>query len=208
MTCPISEQGKKINAPAGTEPSDALNPSGDVRRYRDSTTPPRFEIAGMRREKRLPQAVRPGKPSERFATAKDKERPEVSHIAEIRVRYHETDKMGIVHFINHFRWFEIGRTELMRSHKMSLPKLEKAGCFLILKETKCEYKSPAWYDDIIHIETKVVEVREKGVKFMYVITREEIKLAEGYTIHVCTDGAGKVKPFPEKYYKMFQEALG
>jgi acyl-CoA thioester hydrolase len=131
----------------------------------------------------------------------------LSHTTEMRVRYHETDKMGVVNHISHFRWFEVGRAELLRSLKMSMLQLEKAGCFLVLKEAKCEYKSPAWYDDLIKIETKVVEVREKGVKFHYSIVRGETVLAEGYTIHVCTDGAGKVKPFPMRFLKVFQEAM-
>jgi acyl-CoA thioester hydrolase len=125
----------------------------------------------------------------------------------MRVRYHETDKMGVVNHISHFRWFEVGRAELLRSLKMSMLTLEKAGCFLVLKEAKCEYKSPAWYDDLIQITTKVAEVRDKGVKFQYIIARGEMKLAEGYTIHVCTDGAGKVKPFPTRFLKVFQEAM-
>jgi acyl-CoA thioester hydrolase len=131
----------------------------------------------------------------------------MKHAAEWRVRYHETDKMGVVNHISHFRWFEVGRAELLRELKMSMMTLEKAGCYLVLKEAKCEYRAPAWYDDLIKIETGVVELREKGVKFQYVIMRGEVKLAEGYTIHVCTDGAGKVKPFPVRFYKVFQEAM-
>ena len=131
----------------------------------------------------------------------------MSHAVEMRVRYHETDKMGVVNHIGYFRWFEVGRAELLRSLNMAMLKLEKLGCYLVLKEEKCMFRSPAWYDDMVKVSTRMTEVREKGVRFEYVVTRGDVKLAEGYTIHVCTDGAGKVKPFPERFLKALMVAV-
>jgi acyl-CoA thioester hydrolase len=123
----------------------------------------------------------------------------MSHATEIRVRYYETDKMGVANHVNHFRWFEVGRAELLRSMKMSMLQLEKAGCFLVLREARCVYASPAFYDDLITVTTKIAEVRNHAVRFEYKIDRGDKKLADGYTVHVFTDGAGKVKEIPAKF---------
>jgi acyl-CoA thioester hydrolase len=131
----------------------------------------------------------------------------MSHTVEIRVRYHETDKMGVANHISHFRWFEVGRAELLREMKLSMLQLEAANCFLVLKEAKCVYESPAWYDDKLAITTKIAEVRSKAVRFEYVISRDAKTLACGHTVHVFTDGAGKKKDIPEKFRKRFEAAV-
>jgi acyl-CoA thioester hydrolase len=130
----------------------------------------------------------------------------MSHVAEVRVRYHETDKMGVANHISHFRWFEVGRAELLRSLKMSMLQLEAAGCFLVLKEARCVYESPAWYDDLIQVSARIAEVRNKAVRFEYAISRGDKVLARGYTVHVFTDGAGKAKAIPERFRKRFEDA--
>ncbi len=129
------------------------------------------------------------------------------HAAEMRVRYHETDKMGVANHINHFKWFEVGRAELLREMKLSMLTLEKAGCFLVLREARCVYASPAFYDDLIKVTTKMAEVRNRAVRFEYTITRGDAKLADGYTVHVFTDGAGKVKEIPAKFREKLLAAV-
>ena len=129
------------------------------------------------------------------------------HSAEMRVRYHETDKMGVANHISHFRWFEVGRAELLREMKLPMLTLEKAGCFLVLREARCIYASPAFYDDLIKVETRIGEVRTHAIRFDYKITRGDDKLADGYTVHVFTDGAGKVKEIPQKFRGKLEAAV-
>jgi acyl-CoA thioester hydrolase len=129
------------------------------------------------------------------------------HRAEMRVRYHETDKMGVANHINHFKWFEVGRAELLREMKLPMPALEKAGCFLVLREARCIYSSPAFYDDLITVTTRIAEVRTRALRFEYKIARGDAKLADGYTVHVFTDGAGKVKEIPQKFKGKLEAAV-
>lgn len=130
-----------------------------------------------------------------------------SHAVEFRVRYHETDKMGVANHISHFRWFEVGRAELLREIRLPMLKLEAANCYLVLKEARCVYDSPAWYDDLLKISARVAEVRQKAVRFEYIISRQGVQIAHGYTVHVFTDGAGKKKAIPEKFRKRFEDGL-
>jgi acyl-CoA thioester hydrolase len=127
------------------------------------------------------------------------------HETKIRVRYVETDKMGIVHHSNYPIWFEIGRSEYCRSKGFSYRDMEdKDNALLVVTEIYCRYKAPAFYEDEITIRTKVSEIRSRSVKFSYQIFRESDNtiLAEGETLHVVTDSNQKVKTLPEIYKKM------
>jgi acyl-CoA thioester hydrolase len=111
-----------------------------------------------------------------------------------RVRYAETDQMGIVYYANYLVWFEIGRVELLRSLGLAYSQLETDHqCILPVVEASCRYKSPARYDDRILIETRPSLLRGSVIKFAYRILRrgadgEEPKLlAEGETVHVVCD---------------------
>ncbi len=127
---------------------------------------------------------------------------------EARVRYAETDQMGIVYYANYLVWFELGRVELLRSLGLSYSSLETDhGCILPVIEATCRYKSPARYDDEIVIETRPAMLRGTVLKFAYRIVRksprvnseERTLLAEGETVHVVCDDQLKRKPLPEKY---------
>jgi len=125
---------------------------------------------------------------------------------EVRVRYAETDQMGIVYYANYLAWFEIGRTEVLRTVGLSYRKLEvEDGCILPVVEAKCRYRAPARYDDEILIETLPSLVRGAVIKFSYKILRkntdgsEPTLLAEGETVHVVCDGELKRKRLPERY---------
>ena len=125
---------------------------------------------------------------------------------EVRVRYAETDQMGIVYYANYLAWFEIGRTEVLRAVGLSYRKLEaEDGCILPVVEAKCRYRAPARYDDEILIETLPSLVRGAVIKFAYKILRkntddsEPTLLAEGETVHVVCDGELKRKHLPERY---------
>jgi acyl-CoA thioester hydrolase len=133
---------------------------------------------------------------------------------EVRVRYAETDQMGIVYYANYLVWFEIGRVELMRSLGLAYSQLEiEHQCILPVIEASCRYRSPARYDDEILIETRPSLLRGSVIKFAYRILRkapegkEPTVLAEGETVHVVCDDQMKRKPLPEKYAAALRAAM-
>ena len=132
----------------------------------------------------------------------------------VRVRYAETDQMGIVYYANYLVWFELGRVELLRSLGLAYSQLEKEHeCILPVVEASCRYRSPARYDDEILIETRPALLRSSVIKFAYRILRKGNDgaapklLAEGETTHVVTDANMKKRAIPEKYAKAFREAM-
>jgi acyl-CoA thioester hydrolase len=125
---------------------------------------------------------------------------------EVRVRYAETDQMGIVYYANYLVWFEIGRVELLRSLGLAYSQLEiDHDCILPVVNASCRYRSPARYDDQILIETRPSLLRGTVIKFAYRILRkapdgeEPTLLAEGETVHVVCDDQLNRKPLPERY---------
>ena len=124
------------------------------------------------------------------------------HETEIRVRYAETDQMGIVHHSNYLIWFETGRSELCRAKGFSYKEMEdEADALMVVAETYCRYKSPAYYEDILTIRTKVGEIRSRSLRFFYEVhrTSDDTLLAEGETLHLVTDKNKKVRILPEIY---------
>ena len=129
----------------------------------------------------------------------------------LRVRYAETDQMGIVYHSNHLIWFEVGRVELMRQMGFSYRDMEREdGRFIAVAEVKCRYRAPVYYDEEILIRTRLKNVRESVVVFAYELVRADSKalLAEGETTHIVTDSQMKVAALPEKYLKAFRVAMG
>ena len=116
------------------------------------------------------------------------------HKTEHRVIYGDTDAGQVVYYANYFRWFESGRREIMRSLDISYTALDKRGVITPVVEAHCNYFHPARYDDIIVVETRISEVKEKSVKFEQRIYRKKDKklLASGYTINVFV-GKKKMK---------------
>jgi acyl-CoA thioester hydrolase len=129
---------------------------------------------------------------------------DVWHETEIRVRYAETDKMGIVHHSNYLIWFEAGRSDLCRSHGFSYKAMEEDDALMVVAETYCRFKSPAYYEDILTIRTRVAEIRSRSIRFIYEVVRESdgTMIAEGETLHLVTDLNKKVKLIPEQYKEM------
>jgi len=128
----------------------------------------------------------------------------------LRVRYAETDQMGVVYHSNHFIWFEVGRVELLRQMGFSYRDMErKEGLFIAVAEAKCRYRSPVHYDEEVVIRTWLKGVRDSVVIFNYELLRPETNtvLAEGETLHVVTDASMKTAALPEKYLKAFRAAL-
>lgn len=120
----------------------------------------------------------------------------------LRVRYAETDQMGVVYYSNFLVWFEIGRVELLRQLGFDYKTMEiEDDCFIPVVEANCRYKAPARYDDELVIETHVTGVRGAVLKFRYRVVRvsDQQLLAEGETIHVVTDHTLTKRVLPEKY---------
>jgi acyl-CoA thioester hydrolase len=121
---------------------------------------------------------------------------------QIRVRYAETDQMGVVYHANYLVWFEIGRVELMRQRGLNYSRLEaEEGCGIAVVEAKVRYKAPARYDDELVIETRVVKVRGPIIQFGYKIIRQAdaLVLCEGETIHLVVGRDMKRRKIPKKY---------
>jgi acyl-CoA thioester hydrolase len=134
---------------------------------------------------------------------------------EVRVRYAETDQMGIVYYANYLVWFEIGRVELLRSLGLAYSQLEtEHQCILPVVEAKCRYRAPARYDDQILIETRPALMRGPVLKFAYRILRKAPEgqqptlLAEGETVHVVCDDQLNKKPLPEQYAAALRALMG
>lgn len=112
--------------------------------------------------------------------------------AELRVRYQETDKMGVVHHANYIKWFEVGRTELLRQHGISYREVEEKGFYLPVLDVTCQYKKPAFYDDTILIKTEISHYTGARLTFTYHVYREDELLVVGTTTHCWTNQ--KLKP--------------
>jgi acyl-CoA thioester hydrolase len=129
----------------------------------------------------------------------------------LRVRYAETDQMGVVYHSNHFIWFEIGRVELMRQLGFSYRDMEREhGLFIAVADARCRYKAPARYDEELIVRTRLKNVRETMVHFGYELLRADdgLLLAEGETTHVVTNRRMEIAPLPEQFLKAFREAVG
>ena len=127
--------------------------------------------------------------------------------AEQRVLYGDTDSMGVAYYANYLRWFEIGRTELFRRVGSTYRSLEEQGCYLPVYEAYCRYHNPARYDDIIRIETSFSFAGKARLRFDYMLLHKDngAVLAEGYTVHVCTDKDGKVLKPPVELKQLLKE---
>ncbi len=119
-----------------------------------------------------------------------------------RVRYIETDAMGIVHHASFLAWLELGRTELLRELGQSYREWEKAGVHLTVGEVHLKYRAPAYFDDLLEIHTTILESGRRRVVFGYRVTREDALLAVGHTIHLVTGGDGKARVLPEEFRRL------
>ncbi|MFU0800177.1 MAG: acyl-CoA thioesterase [Xylanivirga thermophila] len=130
----------------------------------------------------------------------------------ITARYKETDRMGIVHHSNYYVWFEVGRTEFMKYYGMNYAEMEHLGLMMPVIETRCFYKQPARYDDIVIVRTSIGELKGARVSMKYDIIKQgdESLLAHGYTVHAFTDTSLKPinvrRAFPDIYDKFVKYA--
>jgi len=126
-----------------------------------------------------------------------------AHGTEIRVRYQETDNMGVVYYANYFVWFEVARTEFLRKSGVAYRDLEKKGVYLMVASASCDYKSPARYDDIVRIETWIPELKNSSLKFAYRLFIGEKLIATGESIHVFTNKSARPVRIPEEIRGLF-----
>jgi acyl-CoA thioester hydrolase len=123
----------------------------------------------------------------------------------IRVRYAETDQMGVVYHGHYFTWFEVGRVELCRELGFEYKQMEmEDDTFIVVAEASCRYKRPARFDEVLVVRTRVTESNRRTIRFGYqILSPSEETIATGETLHVICDGHGRPKSLPEKFRKYF-----
>jgi acyl-CoA thioester hydrolase len=116
---------------------------------------------------------------------------------EIRVIYGDTDQMGVVYYGNYLRFFEAARSDFLRDKGARWRDVERThGVYLPVVEAKVNYKRPAFYDDLLVIETVLAELGRASLRFEYRVLRGDDLLATGHTVHACVDKQGDIREFP------------
>jgi acyl-CoA thioester hydrolase len=126
--------------------------------------------------------------------------------ATVRVRYAETDQMGVVYHGNYFAWFEVGRVELCRTLGFEYKRMEADdNCYIVVADAQCRYKRSAKFDDLLRVRTRVTGTTRRTIRFGYEVIRDVDNelLATGETIHVVCDREGRPRSLPEKYQHYF-----
>jgi acyl-CoA thioester hydrolase len=120
---------------------------------------------------------------------------------DLRVRYVDTDQMGVVHHGNYILWFEVGRTEFCRTRGFSYHDLEQSGYRLMITDLRCRYRKAVTYDEVVTVRTWIKDLKRRMVTFGYQILRKENgePVAEGETIHICLNREGKPRAIPEAF---------
>ncbi|MBI4887888.1 MAG: acyl-CoA thioesterase [Acidobacteria bacterium] len=134
--------------------------------------------------------------------------PDASRRCRLRVRYADTDRMGIAYYANYLVWFEVGRTEWLRDTGWSYREMEQEGVALPVIEAHCEYRQPARYDDEVEIATRATLVTPVRIRFDYQVTRtaDGVLSAAGHTVHAALDAAGKPCRLPPRVREMLPVA--
>jgi acyl-CoA thioester hydrolase len=127
-----------------------------------------------------------------------------THESRIRVRYAETDAMGVVHHSSYIIWFELGRTEWLEARGYSYADFEKSGYYLVVAEVGARYMRPARYGDEVLLQTTASDVRSRTVRFDYEVRNSQggELLVSGFTRHVLTDHSGAVRKFPDYMWQL------
>jgi acyl-CoA thioester hydrolase len=130
--------------------------------------------------------------------------------ARVRVRYAETDQMGVVYHANYFVWFEVGRVEFIRQLGMDYRSMEQdEGAMIAVVEATARYKAPARYDDEVIVRTTLAGLRGPIVRFRYAAVRasDSVLLCEGETVHMVVGRDMKRREMPVKYAELFQSVM-
>jgi len=128
----------------------------------------------------------------------------------LRVRYAETDQMGVVYYANYLIWFEVARTDLLRDAGWTYKEMEAAGFSLPVIEAHCQYRQSARYDDVIDIQTTGALLSPVRVRFAYRVVRaaDGALLAEGHTEHATLDPTGRPRRLPARARRIFEAVEG
>ena len=118
-------------------------------------------------------------------------------VSQVRVRYAETDQMGVAYHGNYLAWFEVGRTDLLRQTGLTYRELEQQDLRLPVIEVQVRYLKPALYDDVIEIRTELASLSGARVAFDYQVWRDGDELARGATAHAAVDAGGRPRRLPE-----------
>src|SRR4029077_7428115 len=121
------------------------------------------------------------------------------HEIEIRVRYNETDAMGFLHHGNYFAYFEMGRTELLRAQGGNYRRMEDEGLFMVVVSIECKYRSPARYDDVLTLKTRIARVHPAKLENEYRLYRDGELLTEARSTLACVNRSGDVQRIPEAF---------
>jgi acyl-CoA thioester hydrolase len=124
-----------------------------------------------------------------------------------RVPYADTDRMGVVYYANYLVYFERARNELLREAGMTYGQLEETGFMLPVIEAACKYRDSARYDDILTFTARVDYMKGVRVKIDCEVTRDNVTLVTGHTVHACVNSSGKACRLPEAFIKLFAHKL-
>lgn len=119
------------------------------------------------------------------------------HTIEIRVRYSETDAMGLLHHSNYLTYFEVGRTELFRAQGGNYRRMEEQGLFFVVARIEVKFKRPARYDDVLQLRTAITRQSPAKLLHHYELAREGELLCEADSVIACVDREGRVQQIPE-----------
>ena len=130
------------------------------------------------------------------------------HTTELRVRYAETDQMGVVYHANYLAWCEVGRTEYIRAAGMSYREMEEAGVGLAVSDLEMRFHAPATYDDVVRVETRLSDVRSRTVTFDYVVVKAEsgARLVSARTRLISLDAHGRPTAMPTPVRELLERA--
>jgi|ERR1700683_1215023 acyl-CoA thioester hydrolase len=127
----------------------------------------------------------------------------------VKVRYAETDQMGVAYYANYLVWFEVGRSQYCNDRGFSYRDLEReTGLYMMVAEAKCRYVTPARYEDDLAVKTRVTQITRLTIRFGYLIERvsDGAKVATGETLHVVATPEGRVASFPKKFRDLLEAA--
>jgi acyl-CoA thioester hydrolase len=131
----------------------------------------------------------------------------VESITPIRVRYAETDAMGIVHHAVYPVWMELGRSDFLRELGQSYAAWEAQGVMMSVGELQVKYRRPAKYDELVEVKTWLAEAGRRKVVFAYEISRDGQVLVEGRTLHLVTGPDGRSRVMPDHLLEFISSAL-
>lgn len=138
------------------------------------------------------------------------QQPREPFTVEFRVRYAETDQMGVVYHAEYLVWCEVGRTEFIRAHLRSYARLEEEGLLLAVAEASLRYHGGARYDELVRVETRLAEVRSRSLRFDYLVSRVETgeKLVTATTTLVAVDRSGRSMAIPAAVREALERHVG